>query len=399
MDQAAFRSPDFLLGHIRRTLEFYHPRCIDPRGGFFHFFRDDGSVYDRDTRHLVSSTRFVFNYATAWRLFRDPAHLDAVRHGLDFLRSAHRDPASGGYAWVLKNGVAADRTNHCYGLAFVVLAYAKALAAGVAEARGHLEETWELMEWRFWEPQAGLYADEAGADWTLAPYRGQNANMHACEAMLAAFEATAEPRYLERATTLAVNVVNRLARFSDGLIWEHYHADWTPDWDYNRGDRSNMFRPWGFQPGHQAEWAKLLLLLHRHAPGQWQLQRARQLFEQSVPASWDAQHGGLVYGLDREGAFYDSDKYHWVQAESLAAAALLAERTGDAGFWEWYERLWDYSWRHLVDHQYGAWYRILSRDNRRYSDEKSPAGKADYHTIGACVDALSVVAPGAMPQP
>jgi len=35
-----------LLGHIEDTMRFYHPRCIDRAGGFFHFFQDDGSVYD-----------------------------------------------------------------------------------------------------------------------------------------------------------------------------------------------------------------------------------------------------------------------------------------------------------------------------------------------------------------
>ena len=99
----------------------------------------------------------------------------------------------------------------------------------------------------------------------------------------------------------------------------------------------------------------------------------------------------MVYGNDREGGFYDEDKYFWVQAESLATAALLADRTGDTRYWDWYERLWDYSWRHFVDHRYGAWYRILHRDNSKYSDEKSPAGKTDYHTMGACYEALKVV--------
>ena len=65
-----FRSLAFLRAHIAQTMAFYHPRCIDrERGGFFHFFRDDGSIYDADTRHLVSSTRFIFNYAMAARRF------------------------------------------------------------------------------------------------------------------------------------------------------------------------------------------------------------------------------------------------------------------------------------------------------------------------------------------
>jgi mannose/cellobiose epimerase-like protein (N-acyl-D-glucosamine 2-epimerase family) len=387
-----FRSREFLLRHVQQTMAFYHPRCIDPAGGFFHFFRDDGEIYDRRARHLVSSTRFVFNYSMAWQQFRLPEYQDAVRHGLKFLRAVHRDPATGGYAWLLEDGVAVDRTNHCYGLAFVVLAYSKAIEAGVDEARAYLDETWELMERHFWEPQHGLYADEASADWQLSDYRGQNANMHSCEALLAAYEATQEPRYLQRAALLADNMVNRQAALADGLVWEHYRRDWTPDWDYNKGDRSNIFRPWGYQPGHQVEWAKLLLILDRHAPADWHLPRARELFDASVPLSWDAEHGGLIYGFDREGQRYDGDKYFWVQAETFATAALLAARSGDDTYWQWYERIWDYSWRHMIDHVHGAWYRILSHDNCHYSNEKSPAGKTDYHTMGACYEVLKVVA-------
>ena len=37
---------------------------------------------------------------------------------------------------------------------------------------------------------------------------------------------------------------------------------------------------------------------------------------------------------------------------------------------------------------------ILDRENRKYSDEKSPAGKTDYHTMGACYEVLNVVRGG-----
>jgi mannose/cellobiose epimerase-like protein (N-acyl-D-glucosamine 2-epimerase family) len=396
-----FRSPDFLRSHILHTMAFYDPVSIDPSGGFFHFFKDDGTVYDRETRHLVSSTRFVFNNAMAFRRFGETRWQDAARHGLRFVREVHRDPKRGGYAWLLKwnqgERRVLDSTNHCYGLAFVLLAHAHALMAGIEEARAGVAETFDLMERRFWEPAHGLYADEASADWVLAPYRGQNANMHACEAMLAAFEATSEPRYLERAATLAEAVTCRLAAKSGGLIWEHYNADWLPDWDYNRDDKSNIFRPWGYQPGHFTEWAKLLIILDRHAPANWRLPRARALFAAATEHAWDKTHGGLFYGFAHDALHHkwpicDGDKYFWVQAESIAAAAVLAQRTGEGGYWDWYDRLWEYSWRHFVDHRHGAWYRILSHDNRRYSDEKSPAGKTDYHTMGACHEVLSTLA-------
>lgn len=390
-----FRSRAFLLDHIRRTMAFYHPRAIDPSGGFHHFWRDDGSIYDARTRHLVSSTRFIFNYAMARRQFGNPDYLGAVQHGLLYLRARHRNPATGGYAWVLEAGKVADATNHCYGFAFVLLAYAHAVMAGVEEARPWIGETFDLMERHFWQPEHSLYADEAGADWSqLSPYRGQNANMHACEALLAAFDATGEGRYLQRAETLARNITVRQAALAGNLVWEHYRPDWSVDWDYNRDDKANIFRPWGYQPGHLAEWAKLLLILERHGPrlqsAGWLLPRAMELFDAALLKAWDAANGGIAYGFAPDGSLCDGDKYFWVQAESLAAAALLADRTGDGRYWDWYDRIWEYCWRHFVDHEHGAWYRILTQDNRKISDEKSPAGKTDYHTMGACYEVLNV---------
>ena len=395
MEQIAprFRDAAFLDEHIRRTMAFYHPRCIDrERGGFFQYFRDNGSVYDADHKHLVSSTRFVFNYAMAFRRFGDAEHRDAARHGIAFLRGAHRNPATGGYAWLLSSDGVVDGTNHCYGLAFVVLAYARALEAGLEEAGEHLEETWQLMERHFWSEADRLYKDEISPDWqVVSPYRGQNANMHSCEAMLAAFEATGEARYLDRAETLARRATRNLAAKAGGLVWEHYDQGWEVDWSYNKDDPKHLFRPWGFQPGHQTEWAKLLLILERHRPADWLLPTARRLFDLALQRAWDEEHGGICYGFAPDGSICDGDKYFWVQAESFAAAALLAARTGEAGYWDWYDRIWRYSWHHMVDHQHGAWFRILDRQNRKYDDKKSPAGKTDYHTMGACYEVINVL--------
>jgi len=396
-----FLSRDVLLAHVRHTMAFYDPRCVDPSGGFYHFYQDDGTVYDRHTRHLVSSTRFIFNHAMAYRHFGQPEYQQRVRHGIAFLRDVHRNPQTGGYAWELCwNGtdkLITDATNHCYGLAFVLLAYAHASMAGVSEANDYIAETFALMEQRFWDEGHGLYADEASGDWTeLAPYRGQNANMHACEALIAAFEATGHRPYLLRAETLAHNITVRQAALSGGLIWEHYRADWSVDADYNKDNRNNIFRPWGYQPGHLTEWCKLLLILERHQAHlarspEWLLERARALFDAAVGSAWDAEHGGLYYGFAPDGSICDGDKYFWVQAESLAAAALLAHRSGDAVYWDWYQRLWDYSWQHFVDHKHGAWYRILAADNSKICIYKSPAGKTDYHTMGACYEVLNVL--------
>ena len=179
-------------------------------------------------------------------------------------------------------------------------------------------------------------------------------------------------------------------------MWEHYKADWSVDPDYNRHDSTNIFRPWGYQPGHLTEWAKLLIIMERHqdrlqGDGGWLLPRARELFDAALSRAWDGAHGGIHYGFAPDGSICDAHKYFWVQAESLAAAALLGARSGDASYCDWYERLWAYSWEHFVDHQYGAWFRILGPANETLTDEKSPAGKVDYHTMGACYEVLNVL--------
>lgn len=386
-----YASIDFLTKHIQHTMAFYHPRCIDKEGGFFHYFKDDGQIYDTETRHLVSSTRFIFNYAMAYQATNEPEYLAAVHHGLNYLRERHLNE-NGGYVWLLKGRENLDQTNHCYGFAFVLLAYSVAFQAGATQARQWIDETFDLMEKHFWSEQDGLYKDEISSDWyQVSPYRGQNANMHSCEALIMAFDATGNEKFLTRAQQVAKNICQRQARLAEGQIWEHYNENWQIDWEYNKNDPKNLFRPWGFQPGHQTEWCKLLMMLNARQASDWMVNTAKYLFDTAWKFAWDHENGGLCYGYDTNGAICDGDKYFWVQAESFAAAAWLANTTNDPSYWDKYNALWEYSWNHMIDHKYGAWFRILTQDNQTIDNCKSPAGKTDYHTMGACYEVIKQI--------
>tara|TARA_R110002124_G_scaffold31397_1_gene106393 strand:+ start:634 stop:1821 length:1188 start_codon:yes stop_codon:yes gene_type:complete len=384
-----YHSPAFLMSHCQDILNFYDPRVKDPQGGYFQNYMDNGDLFDSGFKQLVSSTRIVVNYATAGMLFERDDYLKMARHGLDFVEQVHWQPDADGYAWTLQDNQPQDMTQQAYGYAFVLLAYAAARKAGLVTSNDMLLTTYQHLESRFWQADFGLYADEISPAGELSPYRGQNSNMHLCEAMLAAYEASGEQVFLSRAQTLAQNIAFRQADLTDGLIWEHYTTDFQPDWEYNKDDPKNLYRPWGFQPGHQTEWTKLLLILHRHAPDQKLVERAKSLFDRAYEKCWDATHGGLIYGFAPDGTWCDDDKYFWVQAESFAAAAMLFSVTKDEQYLTQYNALWDYSWQQMVDHQYGAWFRVLQRDNSKYSEQKSAAGaKCDYHTLGACFEVL-----------
>lgn len=390
MTQVAFESRSFLQAHVASTLAFYDRHALDPQGGFHHYLKDDGSVYNRNHRHLVSATRLVFTQAMAFTHTGQSRYLQQARQALAQMESFRHagGPLAGLFAWTTASGQIEDATVMAYGQAFVLLAYAHAHRIGLCDAQA-VHQAFDRMEQAFFEPQQRAYADEITPAGVLIGYRGQNANMHMCEACLSAYESTGQHRYLERAQLLITRFVFELAAQSQGLVWEHYRQDWSLDHDYNRGNRENIFKPWGFQTGHQTEWAKLLLLAHAHQPQPAYVERAIALQDAAWQHGWDERYGGLIYGFDTDLQPYDSDKYFWVQAESFASAWRLWRVTGDARYRRQYHALWEWSWAHLVDHRYGAWFRILAADGSKLEDTKSPAGKVDYHTMGACWDVMA----------
>jgi len=385
-----FKNTDFLNAHIQSILAFYAPRVVSEDGGFRGCFLDNGDSFDPDSRQLVGSARYTVNYATAYRLYGQEQHLEWAKQGLDFLKDGHKQD-NGSYAWLIENGRITDDRVMAYGHAFVLLASAACLRAGISEASETLYETYEFLEIHFWDQCAGAYNDERNAALkTLSPYRGQNANMHMCEALLAAWQATGDIQFLGRAEHLATRFTFDLAAQTEGQIWEHYNENWNVDLSYNIDSPNDRYKPWGFQPGHQTEWSKLLLILDTERPNEKWLPKAKALYDSAMRMGWDNEFGGIVYGVAPDGQVCASEKHFWVQSETFATAWRLYRATQDEKYLRDYRRIWQWSWDHMIDHTHGAWFRVRNRDGSAIDNKKSPLGKTDYHTLGACWDVLSV---------
>jgi mannose/cellobiose epimerase-like protein (N-acyl-D-glucosamine 2-epimerase family) len=141
----------------------------------------------------------------------------------------------------------ADATNHCYGLAFVLLAYAHTRdgrrRGGAPLDRRDLRSDGAALLGR----RGATAADEASPDWSvLSPYRGQNANMHACEALLGL---RSDRRRATASAEAASATTSRCARPRSRRLVGALPRRLEVDWDYNKDDRLTSFRP-GYQPGH-----------------------------------------------------------------------------------------------------------------------------------------------------
>ena len=176
----AYRDSAFLKSQIKNIMTFYDPVVIDhDYGGFINQLKDDGSIYDRMTKHLVGTCRFIYNYATAAMVFDEDHYRDTAKHGLAFLQQHHRQD-DGGYAWVLNGHDIEDGTRHCYGHAFVLLAVSAAAKAGIDDAIPLIDEVYALLEDRFWEADQQLYVDVIHeGDWTKIDSLSRPERQHA----------------------------------------------------------------------------------------------------------------------------------------------------------------------------------------------------------------------------
>ena len=64
MAATRYADPTFLRGQAHSLIDFYLPRSVDTEvGGFIAQIADDGSIFDRHTRHLVGTCRYTNSFA------------------------------------------------------------------------------------------------------------------------------------------------------------------------------------------------------------------------------------------------------------------------------------------------------------------------------------------------
>ena len=372
----------WLVDQADALFGFFEPHSIDPAGAFFSL-DDHGGPIAGSPRELHNTARMIHCFAIA-RLMGRPGAERFVDHGMDFIWRGHRDTVHGGYGWSIGRDGPGDNRKQAYGHAFVLLAASSAKVVGHPDADRLLADVSEVLLARFWEPSVGAAAEEFERDWSpFSSYRGQNSNMHLTEACMAAFEATGDRSWLERAESIATHIIGRQAGALGGRVPEHFDDKWQLDRDYAGG---NVFRPYGMTPGHWLEWTRLLLQLWELGGRRfgWLADAARLLFALSIAEGWNAADGGFHYTLDWNSKPRLPMRLWWPCAEGIGAAAFLNAIDDKPEYEDWYRRIWDFVAAHLIDRDNGGWL----TEPRALEAHAAPlfSGKPDlYHALQACL--------------
>lgn len=367
-----------------RQLDFFRA-SLDGDGGF-DVLDWEGAPIPDVARELHTTTRLVHSYALG-KSAGVPECDAIIDAGMDFLWNKYRDGDYGGYVWSVSAEGNADETKLAYGHVFVLLAAASAKQVGHPDADRLIADVFEVIDQHYWDEDRGLLRDEFRRDWTaFSNYRGMNANMHGVEALLAAFEATGEQVYLERAGRILGFFVGRIAPAYGWRLPEHYTDDWQVDPNYHGNP---MFRPAGSTPGHSLELGRLVLqhwdLCGR--PDSDAFGQARKLIDRALADAWTEQ-GGLVYTLDLQGCVAIADRYWWPVAEAIGAMATLLKLDPCMADEGWYRRLWAFADTRLIDHARGGWYPELDSAGAPTSHQFH--GKPDiYHSLQAALFPLA----------
>jgi mannose-6-phosphate isomerase len=197
-----------------------------------------------------------------------------------------------------------------------------------------------------------------------------NPHMHLFEACLAWAALSPDPAWQAMAEEIVDLARSRFIDPQRGVLREFFADDWRPA----EGLPGRIV-----EPGHQFEWA-WLLLQWSSATGDTDLRRTGlRLIELAETHGVDADRGVAVDALLEDHSLHAPTARLWPQTERLKAAALAARLTGDPAYWTMAARAAEGLELYFDTPVPGLWRDRMTADGA-FVEEPAPASSL-YHIV------------------
>lgn len=392
-----------------RLLPFWIARAPEPDFGGFQ------TNYDRHGRRtavtektLLCQARCLVTLARACRLgWEWPGARDVLEQGVRFLEKAFRDPVHDGYVWITAaDGTWLDDRKVLYGHAFLIYAYSElALLTGSPASRDRAGELFDLVVSRAADLEHGGFLEHFDRGFAAEAVRGDgllhkslDVHMHLLEAFTTLSELTGSPRHrraLEQVTEL---IFRRMVDPETGTGIAMFGTDWSPlpNLQLNTLWGSDRFDPAGKPPeitsyGHNIElaWLYLHSLDILGVPREAGRSRVEPIFRHTLEHGLDRRYGGVFTEGHRLHGPTETNKEFWQQAEALVGFLDAYALTGETCYWEAFQQVHDFVFRHAINWEQGEWFPLLARDGAVLWDYMGHNWKICYHTIRSMCEVIA----------
>lgn len=354
------------------------------RGGFHEKLALDGAPIEAPRRARVQP-RQVFSYAIAGELGWDGPWLEAVKAGLDWYL-AHYTRSDGLFrTLVAADGAPLDDRVDLYDQAFGLFALATAYGAlgeppALAQRAAALRDR---LKAELGHPLGGFEESDPRTLPLLS-----NPHMHLFEASLAWTETQggdADGRWRALADEIADLALTKFIDPKSGGLREFFDGDWTPV----AGVQGRIV-----EPGHQFEWAWLMLRWSKLAGRADAAEAARRMIAIAEGPGVDPIRRVAMNQLLDDMSVHDAAARLWPQTERIKAFAQLASESGAAADWQGAVRGVEGLMKYFDTPVAGLW-RDRCLPDGSFVDEPSPASSFYHITCAVLVLDRAVKAAGA----
>ncbi|MDS7595563.1 AGE family epimerase/isomerase [Agrobacterium tumefaciens] len=287
-----------------------------PDGGFYERVGQDAKPIFADNRRSRVQPRQAYCFAAAGQKGWNGPWQAAVNHGLTWFDRVYRLD-NGLYGNLAdQTGKLIDPTFDLYNQAFALFAAAQASATIPArrdEMRTRALDILSILKRDYKHPVTGF--EEANPPRTPLC---SNPHMHLFEAMLAWEAQDPEGPWAALADEIAMLAMHRFIDSENGGLREFFDHDWKP----YPGDKGRIM-----EPGHQFEWAWLLVRWGSLRGNSDAIAKAKRLFQIGEEYGICARRKVAIMSLYDDFSVHDGLARLWPQTEWLKAAVRLASVT------------------------------------------------------------------------
>jgi mannose/cellobiose epimerase-like protein (N-acyl-D-glucosamine 2-epimerase family) len=342
-------------------------------GGFIDRLGPDGRADREAPRRVFVQARQIYCFAKAAQIGWYPQGAEIALRGLEHLLAKAKSPdGRPGFVHTLApDGTVLDPLRDSYDHAFVLLALASVYALDRdAQVRAEIDLLLSYLDTELRSPNGGVLEGRPAS----MPRR-QNPQMHLFESMIAAFDATHDIMFQQRAGEFFALFFANLYDKQKQVLGEYFEDDWS------------RIEPVSVEPGHQAEWVWLLKGFERITGCPTGKFRGELLG--SALRYREEPTGCLTDEGDAVGNIRRHSRRLWPQSE-LAKAWIAQAEAGEAGAAEEARAALSNLERHYLRHSVrGGWYDQFDRDGRSLVDT-IPASSF-YHVLCATAEADAVL--------